>query len=553
MTHTRFDGHPNEKAAQRADEPGSRHEHQAGVVGSPIDPWNGLQVPAAREGFAWATGPRVPRQTKDRVRPRLLLAQAPEPALRAGEAAEVAAELLADQIGRQSRQGQQDRGEIEETWLESYDHLGMPGASSLAASATHPAVSRKMKSVELFAGAGGLAMGVSRAGFDPVAVVEWDKWAYDTIRENKKRGLDPISRWPLMMGDVRKFPYENIREPIDLVSGGPPCQPFSLGGKHRGQLDDRDMFPAAVRAVRELSPRAFLIENVKGLTRTAFAHYFEYIRLQLRHPEQVAKTFETWRGHFARLQRHDARGKTCGVQYNVVTRLLNAADYGVPQKRERVFIVGFRGDLCVEWSPPSATHSEDALLWNQWRSGEYWERHGVPKSERSANRRARARALALRSPPSLSPWLTVRDAISDLPDPERRATRASSLSNHNFMPGARSYPGHTGSPLDEPAKTLKAGDHGVPGGENMLRRPDGSIRYFTVRESARLQTFPDDYLFHGSWTEIMRQLGNAVPVTLAEIVASSIQRQLVGTVGKKAALQSARQAQSRLEHREGAA
>jgi DNA (cytosine-5)-methyltransferase 1 len=80
--------------------------------------------------------------------------------------------------------------------------------------------------------------------------------------------------------------------------------------------------------------------------------------------------------------------------------------------------------------------------------------------------------------------------------------------------------------LDEPAKTLKAGDHGVPGGENMLLKPDGSVRYFTVRESARLQTFPDDYVFSGSWTENMRQLGNAVPVRLAEVIASSIRNHL---------------------------
>ena len=92
--------------------------------------------------------------------------------------------------------------------------------------------------------------------------------------------------------------------------------------------------------------------------------------------------------------------------------------------------------------------------------------------------------------------------------------------------GTSAYPGHTGSALDEPAKTLKAGDHGVPGGENMLLRPDGSVRYFTVRESARLQTFPDNFLFHGSWSETMRQLGNAVPVRLANLVASSVKDHL---------------------------
>ena len=122
----------------------------------------------------------------------------------------------------------------------------------------------------------------------------------------------------------------------------------------------------------------------------------------------------------------------------------------------------------------------------------------------------------------MAPWRTVREAIFDLPDPEKNPRMAANVRDHRFQPGARSYAGHTGSPLDEPAKTLKAGVHGVPGGENMLARPDGRVRYFTVRESARLQTFPDDFRFHGSWTESMRQLGNAVPVRLAEVIALSI-------------------------------
>jgi DNA (cytosine-5)-methyltransferase 1 len=104
--------------------------------------------------------------------------------------------------------------------------------------------------------------------------------------------------------------------------------------------------------------------------------------------------------------------------------------------------------------------------------------------------------------------------------------------NHRFQPGARSSAGHTGSPLDEPAKTLKAGVHGVPGGENMLVRADGSLRYFTIRESARLQTFPDDFRFHGAWSEAMRQLGNAVPVDLAEIIASDVYRRLSPSLPK---------------------
>ena len=383
-----------------------------------------------------------------------------------------------------------------------------------------------MRSIELFAGAGGLGIGASRAGFQPEAVIEWDRYCCDTIRENQDRGTDYVSHWPLFQGDVRAFDYSGIRGEVDLVSGGPPCQPFSICGKARGHADARDMFPEAVRAVRELRPRAFLVENVKGLTRPTFASYLEYIRLQLTYPELVARPDESRTDHQARLERHHTHGRPEGLHYRLVTRLLNAADYGVPQKRERVFLVGFRSDLDVEWAFPSPTHSRDALLWSQWRSGDYWDRHEISARRRPRDAAGKTAAKGIGEQPAPLPWRTVRDALHGLPDPENQPRAADSFPNHHFQAGARSYPGHTGSPLDEPAKTLKAGDHGVPGGENMLRRPEGSIRYFSVRESARLQTFPDDFLFHGSWTETMRQLGNAVPVSLAEVVASSIHEQL---------------------------
>jgi DNA (cytosine-5)-methyltransferase 1 len=367
---------------------------------------------------------------------------------------------------------------------------------------------------------------VSRAGFEPAAVIEWDRYCCDTIRENQERNLNPVRHWPLTQGDVREFDFRTLEGNIALISGGPPCQPFSLGGKHRGPLDKRDMFPEAIRAVRELRPRAFVFENVKGLTRAAFVNYVEYIQLQLTYPELEARSGEDWRDHLARLERYHTQGRHDGLHYQIVTRLLNAADYGVPQRRERIFIVGFRSDLGIEWNFPDPTHDQDALLWAQWRSAEYWDEHAVARRHRPEGGRGKARAQLLREPPTLPRWRTVRDAISDLPDPERNPKATVTVANHRFQPGARSYPGHTGSPLDEPAKTLKAGDHGVPGGENMLLRPDGSVRYFTVRESARLQTFPDQFIFHGSWTETMRQLGNAVPVDLAAVVAGSIRQHL---------------------------
>jgi DNA (cytosine-5)-methyltransferase 1 len=389
-----------------------------------------------------------------------------------------------------------------------------------------------MRSVELFAGAGGLTIGMSNAGFHHAAVIEWDHDACETFRENQRHRLRSIEEWPLFEGDVKKFDYGDLRD-IMVVSGGPPCQPFSVGGKHRGYMDERDMFPEAVRAVRELRPKAFIFENVKGLMRETFAGYFEYILLQLTHPSLTRRNSETWTEHLERIEKHHTSRRD-RTEYNVVFRLLNAADYGVPQHRERVFFVGFRSDLGVEWSFPEGDCSENALLRAQWITGEYWERHEVPKRERSKlTERQVARVERLRSDylfDAGKPWLTVRDAIGDLPDPEKKP--GNGISNHVFNPGARSYPGHTGSPPDEPAKTLKAGDHGVPGGENMLARVDGSVRYFTVREAARLQTFPDDYTFRGAWTEAMRQLGNAVPVLLAETVARSVAETLLTTRGR---------------------
>lgn len=387
-----------------------------------------------------------------------------------------------------------------------------------------------MKSVELFTGAGGLALGVTASGFKHVAVVEWDHDACNTVRANQSRNNALVSDWNLQEMDVANFDFDSISEEIDLLGGGPPCQPFSLGGKHRGHADDRNMFPQVFRAVRSLRPKAVLIENVKGLARASFKEYLEYIVLQLSLPEIQRKRSEEWFEHSTRLQKARVQGLRSDLMYDVQVKLLNSANYGVPQRRERVIFVGFRKDLGVNWMYPTQTHSQDALLYSQWVTGEYWERHEVPKKHRPpipARHASKIEQLkTLLVPPTEKPWVTVRDALVGIPCPERAKIKHE-FENHHFNPGARSYPGHTGSPLDEPAKTLKAGDHGVPGGENMLLRPDGTVRYFTVRECARLQTFPDNYVFTGAWSEAMRQLGNAVPMKLAEVLASAIKNELV--------------------------
>lgn len=373
---------------------------------------------------------------------------------------------------------------------------------------------------------------------------------------------------------------------LDLLAGGPPCQPFSTAGKARGKSDVRDMFPEAIRAVKELKPKAFIFENVMGLLRPAFKEYFEYLILQLSFPSISVHGFTSEQQHYVYLKQlseaiscdlentsfdHDdalkqehesystlrddnaaqdrnnddanaakhrdadskhrsassAAKSSHPCEYHVSYYVLNAADYGVAQIRHRVFIVGWRSDLKVNWSCPKPTHADPTK---------------VSKSN-SLNIN-----LNLDPDLALEPWSTVFDAIGDLPRPigspqedsltahaslipsERPVTNKSSNTHHNHSPitnhvfkdGAKVYPGHTGSTLNAPSKTIKAGVHGVPGGENMITFKDGSCRYYTVREAARIQSFPDEYVFNTSWTQSMKQIGNAVPVQLAYILGKSI-------------------------------
>ncbi len=378
-----------------------------------------------------------------------------------------------------------------------------------------------MTSIELFVGAGGLAHGVHLAGFNHAAVLDWNKDAIETLKLNKR--ADWLRDTDIIRADISSVDFMSFGLDVDLLAGGPPCQPFSVGGRHNGHLDPRDMFPQFIRAMRELRPRAILVENVQGLTRQVFADYFTYILLRMSMPERTTNTDVDWMDHLVELRSQGPQLDQGELSYVLSHKVLNAADYGVPQQRRRVFIVGFRSDLNLTWSFPEPTHSSDALAWDKWVTGGYWQRHGKPAPQ-PPDKHVATRLVNRLLSPVTKPWLTVRDVIADLPDP--RSSEAAGIPNHVFQDGAKVYPGHTGSPLDEPAKTLKAGVHGVPGGENMVVLDGGTVRYFTAREAARIQTFSDEYLLSGAWSEMMRQLGNAVPVRLGEVLASSIKRRL---------------------------
>jgi DNA (cytosine-5)-methyltransferase 1 len=377
-----------------------------------------------------------------------------------------------------------------------------------------------MRSVELFAGCGGLALGIARAGFAHDIVIERDSDSVLTLTGNKDRKIKHVRDWNIEQGDTRELDFRCL-EGADFLSGGPPCQPFSIGGKHLGPKDSRNMWPEAIRAIREIRPKAFVLENVRGLLRPDFEHYLDYITLQLTYPGTRKKNGENWRMHLARLRMHaKGRGRK-NTAYKVVAQGINAADYGAPQKRYRAVIMGISSKLGEDWEFPPPTHSQEALVWSKHIDRDYWERHGMrriatPSSDLEA--RISSRLKRLDTKPKGRPWVTVRDAIGDLPLPNKRET----ISGHWQHPGARAYPHHTGSSLDEPAKALKAGDHGVPGGENMLAFKNGEVRYFTVREMARLQGLPDDFWISGSWKAATRQLGNAVPTTVGEIMGKAV-------------------------------
>ncbi|MFJ3747579.1 DNA cytosine methyltransferase [Streptomyces albidoflavus] len=428
-------------------------------------------------------------------------------------------------------------------------------------------------SVELFAGGGGLAMAVHQAGFRPLLFNEFNNRACETLIASARKtlGTDGLERTegknpkppqpgqpaPLYPGDVRDLDLSALQGKVDVLAGGPPCQPFSAGGAAKGDEDKRNMFPAMFKAVREMRPKAVICENVRGLLRPSFAGYFQYIQNELRLPFEKRVDEVKWQDHNDHLTRIIDKlsdDDSDPDHYKVVMVRVNAANYGVPQVRNRVVIVAFRADLGVDVDAfekyVNTERFSEAALHRSMRDedGPYWKRH--PDVDDYVRDQVRARLPKVIKEDDCLPWRTLRDAIQGygtdmklpaLPvvDLERLHEkydfgREIDVVGHIGWPGARIYKGHTPNELDRPAKTVKAGVHGVPGGESVMlldkRVPDASSpggwtyahRYMTVRETARVMTFPDEWHGSGPRGEQMRQLGNAVPVVLGEFFAKAV-------------------------------
>jgi len=392
-----------------------------------------------------------------------------------------------------------------------------------------------LTSLELFAGAGGLAAGVHAAGFDHLGLIEWDDYAVETLRRNFTILGLPKER--ILHADAREIDYSQFSGKVDLLSGGPPCQPFSTSGSHGGFNDERNMFPVFLDAIRHIRPKAILIENVKGLTRAKFSDYLSYIKLRIQFPFAEVDHAAPWQDQLESLRFCSHGDFPSSDSYRLDVRLIDTADFGVPQRRERVIFMALRSDLATTPRPPLPSHSKSALLNDQWVTGEYWKRHKMDPIDPATERDNKLRddlQLKLLSGDGTLPWVTIRDAIQDLPVPVSRGETPQIL-NHVQHPGARIYPPcHSGSFPDSPAKALKAGTHGTPGGENILRSDSEQVlRYFTTREAGRLQTFPDEWEFLGTWGACIKQLGNAVPVRIGEVYARAIKEQLLTAGGIK--------------------
>jgi len=328
---------------------------------------------------------------------------------------------------------------------------------------------KEFKVLELFAGAGGLAIGMEQAGLKCLALNEYDKSACNTLRKNRPN-------WNILEGDVKEFSFEEFKGKADVVTGGFPCQSFSYAGKRLGLDDARGtLFYEFARAVNEVKPAICIGENVKGL----FSH----------------DEGRTLQGMISILDE---------IGYEVVhpVQVLKAINYNVPQKRERLILVGIRKDIQVKYKYPKPNNIlftlKDAL-----EKGPLFDRK-VPKSEGTTYPEHKKKILDLVPPGGY--W-------RDLPVDMQKEYMQKSF----FLGGGKTGMARRIS-WDEPSLTLTCS----PAQKQTERCHPDETRPFTVREYARIQTFPDSWEFVGSTTNQYKQIGNAVPVNLAKEVGYSL-------------------------------
>ena len=327
-------------------------------------------------------------------------------------------------------------------------------------------------SVELFAGAGGLALGMDKAGFKHLLLNEFDHSACETLRANR-------SQWNIIEGDIHEIDFTPYYGKIDFLSGGFPCQAFSYAGKRLGFEETRGtLFFELARAVKEIQPKVFMCENVRGL--------FEH---------DNGRTLQTIKDVIAEL------GYTL-----IEPRVLRALQYNVPQKRERLILIAIRNDIApfveFEWPDvcPSIRTLRDAFF-----AGDLYDTD-VPFSEGQTYPESKYKVMQL--VPEGGDWRNLPEEVA----------RAYMKGSYNLGGGKTGMARRLS--MDEPSLTLTC----APAQKQTERCHPTETRPLTVREYARIQTFPDDWQFCGNLTAQYKQIGNAVPVNLAWAIGRSLIR-----------------------------
>lgn len=309
----------------------------------------------------------------------------------------------------------------------------------------------KPRVVSLFSGAGGLDLGFKEAGFRLVWANDFDADAVATYRDNI--GTECV------LGDISQIASNEIPD-CEVMIGGFPCQGFSVANTRRDVLDSRNkLYLEYIRILSEKKPLMFVAENVKGILTLG-------------------------KGAVIRAIINDFTE----AGYTVVYKLLNAADYGVPQLRQRIIIVGIRNDLNLNFSFPEPTHS---------KGGEF----------------------------GLLPWVSVAEALKDIPDPDgNQANKVPNNQYSRYKIVTRNFTGHRPTDGDKPSPTILARGNGG-GGVCAIPHYNGTRR-LSIRESATIQTFPKEFIFSGRMGSAYRQVGNAVPVVLAKVIAVQVMKTL---------------------------
>ncbi len=307
-----------------------------------------------------------------------------------------------------------------------------------------------LNSIEICAGFGGQALGLEMAGFHHVALIEYEKDYCDILAKNR-----PC--WNVLCEDVKNFSGLSFRGKIDLFAGGVPCPPFSIAGKQLGSADERDLFPEAIRLIGEIMPRAVMLENVRGFLSPSFDEYRHFILSQIEN-----------------------------LGYNVQIKLLNACDFGVPQLRPRVVIVGIRKDIKKDFTYPSGNKSQtktvsdtlaDLMGANGWLGLETWKNQAT----------------------DIAPTI---------------------------VGGSKKH----GGPDLGPARARKAwAELGINGAGIADYPPEKDfigMPKLTPRMVARIQGFPDDWKIAEKKTKACRMIGNAFPPPVAKAVGLEIRKVL---------------------------